>query len=291
MKAYKGFDKDLKCRGFQYEIGKEYEEPEASVCNRGFHACEEPIDVLKYYEPGKGSRYCEVEQDGQLSRSDEDSKIASTKLKVVGEIGIPGIVKAQIEYVKSRCTNEHNAEPGKAATAGDSGAATAGYSGAATAGNYGAATAGDSGAATVGYRGAATAGDSGAATAGNYGAATAGDSGAATAGDSGAATAGTYGAATAGNYGTATAGYRGAATAGYRGAATSRGSVSVGKNGVGTVRGEGAKIKGDLGALLVCAIESERGYDVVTWAAAIVDGEKIKPDTWYTVENGEFVEV
>ena len=211
MKAYKGFDKDLKCRGFQYEIGKEYEEPEASVCNRGFHACEEPIDVLKYYEPGKGSRYCEVEQDGRLSRSDEDSKIASTKLKVVGEIGIPGIVKAQIEYVKSRCTNEHNAEPGKAATAGDSGAATAGDRGAATAGDYG--------------------------------------------------------------------------------AATSRGSVSVGKNGVGTVRGEGAKIKGDLGALLVCAIESECSYDVVTWAAAIVDGEKIKPDTWYTVENGEFVEV
>ena len=235
MKAYKGFDKDLKCRGFQYEIGKEYEEPEASVCNRGFHACEEPIDVLKYYEPGKGSRYCEVEQDGQLSRSGEDSKIASTKLKVVGEIGIPGIVKAQIEYVKSRCTNEHNAEPGKPATAG------------------------------------------------NYGAATAGESGAATAGD--------YGAATAGNYGAATAGYKGAATAGESGAATSRGSVSVGKNGVGTVRGEGAKIKGDLGALLVCAIESGRSYDVVTWAAAIVDGEKIKPDTWYTVENGEFVEV
>ena len=275
MKAYKGFDKDLKCRGFQYEIGKEYEEPEASACNRGFHACEEPIDVLKYYEPGKGSRYCEVEQDGQLSRSDEDSKIASTKLKVVGEIGIPGIVKAQIEYVKSRCTNEHNAEPGKAATAGYMGAATAGYSGAATAGDSG----------------AATAGDSGAATAGDYGAATAGYSGAATAGDSGAATAGDSGAATAGDYGAATAGYSGAATAGDSGAATSRGSVSVGKNGVGTVRGEWAKIKGDLGALLVCAIESERSYDVVTWAAAIVDGEKIKPDTWYTVENGEFVEV
>ena len=235
MKAYKGFDKDLKCRGFQYEIGKEYEDPEAIVCNRGFHACEEPIDVLKYYEPGKGSRYCEVEQDGQLSRSDEDSKIASTKLKVVGEIGIPGIAKEQIEYVKSRCTNEHNAEPGKPATAGESGAATAG----------------DYGAATAGYRGAATAGESGSATAGESGSATAGD----------------------------------------YGAATSRGSVSVGKNGVGAVRGEGAKIKGDLGALLVCAIEGKFDYDVVTWAAAIVDGEKIKPDTWYTVENGEFVEV
>ena len=60
MKAYKGFDKDLKCRGFQYEIGKEYEEPKADLCACGFHACENPIDVFGYYHPAD-SRYCEVE--------------------------------------------------------------------------------------------------------------------------------------------------------------------------------------------------------------------------------------
>ena len=104
IKTYKGFDKDLKCRGFQYEIGKEYEEKNASACNCGFHACEMPIEVLCYYEPGKQSRYCEVEQDGSLSRSGEDTKVASTKIKIGAEIGIPGIVKAQIEYVKERAT-------------------------------------------------------------------------------------------------------------------------------------------------------------------------------------------
>ena len=155
IKSYKGFDKNLKCRDFQYEIGKEYEEPKASACNAGFHACEMPLDVFNHYPPAN-NRFCEVEQSGDFSRDDDDSKIASTKIKIGAEIGIPGLVKAQIEYVKSRCTNEHNAAPGKPATAGNYGAATAGNSGAATAGNYGAATAGDSGAATAGNYGAAT---------------------------------------------------------------------------------------------------------------------------------------
>ena len=153
---YKGFDKDLKCRGFQYEIGKEYECAAAVACETGFHACERPLDVFSYYPPAS-SRYCEVEQSGETSASSDDSKVASTKIKIGAEIGIPGFVKAQIEYVKAHTTMEHT-DP-KAATAGDSGAATAGDFGAATAGNSGAATAGDSGAATAGYRGAATAGD------------------------------------------------------------------------------------------------------------------------------------
>ena len=102
IKTYKGFDKDLKCRGFQYEIGKEYEENKAIACNCGFHACEMPIEVLGYYEPGKQSRYCEVEQSGDLSRHSDDTKVASTKIKIGAEIGIPGIVKAQVEYIKER---------------------------------------------------------------------------------------------------------------------------------------------------------------------------------------------
>ena len=96
IKTYKGFDKDLKCRGFQYEVGKEYEEKKASACNYGFHACEMPIEVFSYYAPGDNSRYCEVEQDGDLSKHREDTKVASTKIKVGAEIGIPGIVKAQV---------------------------------------------------------------------------------------------------------------------------------------------------------------------------------------------------
>ena len=144
IKSYKGFDKDLKCRGFQYEIGKEYEEPEADACRAGFHACERPLDVFNHYYPAN-SRFCEVEQSGELSRDTDDSKVASTKIKIGAEIGIPGLVKAQIEWVKAHTTTEHT----------DPERATAGECGAATAGSYGAATA--RGKASVGENGLAVA--------------------------------------------------------------------------------------------------------------------------------------
>ena len=148
IKAYKAFDKDLSCRGFKYEVGKEYEETgDIKACKKGFHACPYPLDVFGYYAPAR-SRFCEVEQSGQIDDSESD-KVCSSKIRIGAELDIRGLVKAAISFVKERCTNECNAEPGKPATAG--------YRGAATAGNYGAATAGDSGAATAGYRGAATA--------------------------------------------------------------------------------------------------------------------------------------
>ena len=290
IKAYKAFDKDLSCRGFKYEVGKEYEETgDIKACEKGFHACPYPLDVFGYYVPA-GSRFCEVEQSGKIDDSESD-KVCSSKIRIGAELDIRGLVKAAVSYVKERCTNECNAEPGKPATAGDSGAATAGNSGAATAGYKGAATAGYKGAATAGNSGAATAGDSGAATAGNCGAATAGDSGAATAGDSGAATAGYKGAATAGDYGAATAGDYGAATAGNCGAATARGKASTGSNGLSVARGKNVQVKGGIGAILVIAEEKEDTYDIVDWKAVVVDGEVVKADTWYRLENGELVEV
>ena len=280
MKAYKGFDKNLQCRGLQYEIGGTQEVDKVKLCNQGLHACEAPLDVFRYYAPGEGSRYCEVEMDGVSDERGDDSKRVAKKLTVGAEIGIPGLVKAHVEYVKAHTTMEHTDQ--KAATAGSYGAATAGY--------RGAATAGDSGAATAGAYGAATAGDSGAAAAGAYGAATAGYRGAATAGAYGAATAGAYGAATAGAYGAATAGAYGAATAGYRGAATAKGSVSVGKNGCGLVRGNDVKIKGGLGAVLVICEENEDNWDIKEWKAFVVDGTDIRADTWYKLVNGKLVE-
>ena len=161
IKSYKGFNTDMTCRGKQYEVGKEYQEDSAVACESGMHACEYPLDCFGYYPPGN-SVYHEVEQSGTLSRHDDDSKVASTEMKIGARLDIAGMVKAAIEYTKKRTTTEHT----------DPNMATAGDKGAATAGNYGAATAGDKGAATAGYKGAATAGDKGAATAGNYGAAT-----------------------------------------------------------------------------------------------------------------------
>lgn len=79
MKMYKGFDKDLKCRDFQYEIGKTYEEPTAELCEKGFHACEYPLDVFEYYAPGDMSRYCEVDLDDVSDK--KATKIASAAAK------------------------------------------------------------------------------------------------------------------------------------------------------------------------------------------------------------------
>ena len=161
---YKGMDKDMKCRGFQYEVGKEYETDKAVACECGFHACEYPLDVFNYYPPA-GSRFFEVEQSGELSKNDGDSKVASTKIKIGAELNIAGLVKAAVEYTKERCTQGEGERAtgtrGAASATGDYGAASAtGYQGAASAtGDYGAASAtGTRGAASAtGYQGAASA--------------------------------------------------------------------------------------------------------------------------------------
>ena len=217
MITYKGTDKDMKCRGgFQYELGKKYEDNGAVRCGgRGFHSCKAPLDVFRYFAPNK-SRYFACLVGGTVDEDTADSKIASSELELKAEIGIPGLVKAHIEYVKAHTTTEHTDH--KQATAGDCGAATAGDRGAATAGDYGAATAGD------------------------------------------------------------------------YGAATSRGSVTVGVNGTGLVRGNGVKIRGGLGAILVIAEEEENSYDLAHWKAVVVDGKTVKADTWYKLMNGELVE-
>ena len=242
IKAYKAFDKDLSCRGFKYKVGKEYEETgDIKACEKGFHACPYPLDVFGYYAPA-GSRFCEVEQSGKIDDSESD-KVCSSKIRIGAELDIRGLVKAAVSYVKERCTNEYNAEPGKPAMTGDGGAATAGDGGAATAGYRGVAMAGYRGVATAGYRGVAM------------------------------------------------AGYRGAATAGDGGAATARGKASTGYNGLSVARGKNVQVKGGIGAILVIAEERDDTYDIVDWKAVAVDGEVVKADTWYRLENGELVEV
>ena len=297
MKVYKGTDKDMKCREFQYKLGEAAVfDGEPHLCMAGLHACEQPIDVLNYYAPSE-SRYFEADAEEVTDeREANDSKIVAKKMTLKAEIGVPGLVKAQIEYVKSQIGFEDaikraNAEKENHAT-GDRGAASAtgyqgaasatGYQGAASAtGNRGAASAtGDRGAASAtGYQGAASAtGYLGAASAtGNRGAASAtGDRGAASAtGDQGAASA---------------TGYLGAASAtGYLGAAS-----ATGKAGVALAAGYECKAMGALGCAICCVERGEwdgETYPIVAVKAAIVDGEKIKADTWYRLQNGEFVEV
>ena len=101
MKAYKGFDKNLKCRGFQYEVGKEYETENAKLCDTGFHACENPLNTLSYYKPGD-SRYCEVELDA-TEEHDDDSKRVGKRIKIETEIGLKGLIEAGVKFVFDKC--------------------------------------------------------------------------------------------------------------------------------------------------------------------------------------------
>ena len=215
IKSYKGMDKNMQCRGFQYEPGGIYEADHAVRCGGpGFHACEIPLDVFGYYPPAD-SRFFEVEQDGELSRGNEDSKVASSILKVGAEIGIPGLVRAHVEWVKEQIKEEKTES-----NTGDWSAAT-----------------------NTGDRSAAT-------NTGDYSVAT-------NTGDKSAAE------------------------------VTGRGSVAI-------ATGYESKVKGAIGCAIVIA---ERGdwngetYPLIAIKAAIVDGENIKGDVWYTLKNGEFVEV
>ena len=145
--SYKGFGVDWKCRDFQYKIGESYtHDGNVIACDSGFHACEYPLHVLRYYKAGS-SRFAVVEQSGALSRQGGDSKVASRKITIKAEIDIAGLIKAAIKYTMDRCVPAEGAASAESNTAvstsGDSGAATA-------SGNYGAATA-------SGYSGAATA--------------------------------------------------------------------------------------------------------------------------------------
>ena len=98
--AYKGFDKDLKCLAFQYEVGKDYEqEGKIKCCENGFHACEFALDVFNYYAPGGNSRYCKVTQSGATDKEEGDSKVASSKIHIETEIGLDGIIKAGVKFI------------------------------------------------------------------------------------------------------------------------------------------------------------------------------------------------
>ena len=243
MKMYKGFDKDLKCRDFQYEIGKTYEELTAELCKKGFHACEYPLDVFKYYAPGNMSRYCEVDLDEVSGKeSDEDSKRCGKKIAVKAEIGIAGLVKAAVDFVMENIKDEN-----KEANTGD-------YSASTNTGNYSAST-------NTGYRSAST-------NTGDYSAST-------------------------------NTGYRSASTnTGDYSASTNTGDRSKadvsGKESVAAALGTDSKAKGALGCWIVLAEwgrDEEFNWHRKDVQCFKVDGETVKPNTWYTLKDGCPVEV
>ena len=133
--SYKGFNKDMTCRGFQYEEGKDYETDRAEACKAGFHACEYPLDCFGYYAPAF-SEFHVVEQGGELSRHGGDSKVASTKIHIGAKISIAGMVRAAIEFTMSRIKPEAKSDEKQGASS------ATGYYGASSAtGDYGASSA------------------------------------------------------------------------------------------------------------------------------------------------------
>jgi hypothetical protein len=122
IKGFKGFNKDLKCRDFQYEIGKEYTEKRAKACEAGFHFCENALDVFGYYPPAD-SRYCEVEGDGKTDKNNEDSKVACTKIRIGAEIGLTGMIQAGVKFILERVdwTNAKESNTGNQSAATNTG--------------------------------------------------------------------------------------------------------------------------------------------------------------------------
>ena len=271
--AYKAMDKNMQCRGKQYEVGKTYHEDKADCCHAGMHACENPLDVLHYYPLKDSPRFFEVECGGNVDKSGEDSKLACTELTVKGEVNFAGLVKATVNAVFNRVKGKEPFSSGDCSTAGSSGyCSTAGSSG-----DY--STAGSSG-----YY--STAGSSG-----HY--STAGSSGRySTAGSSG-------------NYSTAGSSgrYSTAGSSGYYSTAGSSGDCSTaaatgdcciakadGKDSIAVVNGACGKACGALGCYLVLTEYDDDGN--MMWAKmANVDGASVKENVWYTLKNGEFVEV
>ena len=217
--AYKAMDKNMQCRGKQYEVGKTYHEDKADCCHAGMHACENPLDVLHYYPLRDSPRFFEVECGGNVDKSREDSKLACTELTVKGEVNFAGLVKATVNAVFNRVKGKEPFSSGDSSTAGSSG-------------NY--STAGSSG-------DCSTAGSSG-------------------------------------NYSTA------AATGAYCRA------KADGKDSIAVVNGARGKACGALGCYLVLTEYDDDGH-MICAKMARVDGSAIKENVYYTLKNGEFVEV
>ena len=245
MKAYKGFNADMTCRGFQYKEGETYHEDIADLCHKGFHACEYPLDVLAYYPPNS-SVYHEVELEEVSDERADDSKVCAKTIRVGARMDIASLVKASVEYTMFKCDGSRSKH-----TTGDYSvaSATGDWSVTSATGDYSAASAtGDwSVASATGCRGAASA-------TGDYSAASA-------------------------------TGFQGVASAtGCRGAASANNPTAI-----AVAWGPFGRAKGVLGAHIVCA--EWRNGKLVDAKMAVVDGNKIKADTYYMLKNGEFAEV
>ena len=322
--GFKGFDKDLKCRGFQYKVGKTYDlKGEVECCKRGFHFCENPLEVFYYYTPNN-SRFCQVEGGGSVDTSKIDSKVATSHIHISEEIGLNGLIDEGVKYILNKVELNHKKdqttrEKSVASTTRDQSAAicTGSYSSATSTGNYSVST--NSGhqslaTSTGNYSVSTNSGaQSVAANTGNHSASTNNGyhSAAINVGDCSVATntsrysvsanTGFYSVSiNSGNESLATnTGYKSSATnSGYKSAAISIGDKSLatvqGNESVAIVTGKDSMACGTLGSWIVL---TERGdFDgeinpIKEVKAFKVDGVNIKENIPYKLVNGQAIAV
>ena len=193
MKAFKGFDKDMKCRDFQFEEGKTYHEESAKLCEAGFHACEMPLDVFHYYRPGDRSVYREVELEDVTEERGDDSKRCGKTIKIGAALGIRGLVKAHLDFVFKKTEKADQYTSGHGSSAATSGEESS--------------------------------------------------------------------------------------------------AATKNKNGLAVACGKNARAMGALGSYIVVTEWDDAQENILAVCLGKIDGETLKPDTWYTVRDGQFVEV
>ena len=294
--AYKGFNLDMTCRGYQFKVGETYTHAAGvEACKSGFHSCENPLDVFGYYPPSV-SAYCRVQASGEISRHADDSKIASGVLHVQARITLPDLITRAFEWVRDHCspaTSEH-------ATGDQSASSATGYQSASSAtGDQSASSAtGDrSASSATGYQSASSAtGDQSASSATGY------QSASSATGDRSASSATGYRSASSAT------GYQSASSAtGDRSASSATGdqsaSLTTGPGGsseitpdrdaksfhaVAIATGYQSRARAPKGSAIVLVERNDEG-EIIAIKASLVGKNGVKPDTWYTLKGGKFV--
>ena len=310
--SYKGFDKNMQCREFQYEVGKEYEmDGEIKCCNRGFHACKSPMEVWDYYDM-INSRYAEVEQSGKIEEEENSTKVCSSRIKIKAELKLADIINIGVEWLKDitspykvKADGALNDNGDRRKQIGSSGyyaqIGSSGYSAKIGSSGYSAQIGSSGDSAKIGSSGdSAQIGSSGdyakIGSSGDY--AQIGSSGYyAKIGSSGyyakIGSSGDYAQIGSSGY------YAKIGSSGYSAQIGSSGdSAQIGSTGEDSVimcAGNSSRVKAKVGSWITLAEwkwSDEKNHTVpVCVKTEYVDGENIKADTWYQLKNGKFVEV
>lgn len=345
IKAYKGFNKDMTCRGFHFKEGESYEEPEARLCESGFHACLNPLDCINYYPPTT-SEFHEVWLDDPSDEREFDTKVCAKKIKIGEKLDVHGLCKAHFEFVKSNTSNTQIEENESSVSVRDESLVLVGYESnvstgdksSVSTGDYSSVSAGDKSSVfggTASYvsvgnessvmcysRSHVSAGDKSSVSAGSVASVSvrersfvsvrssssistregslvsAGDESSVSTGWKSSVSTGDYSNVSVGSESSVSAGSSSCVSAYYgssvfvedRSVVSCKGNASSGNNSLIALRGSNCKAKGGIGTVIMIANEYDNSFDIAEWKAGVIDGKTLKPDTWYKLENGEFVE-